>query len=415
MFINLAFPPFGGAASRRVTKMVKHLAPLGYRSAVVTAPRVVGPLIDLESLKDVPEGTEVIRTLSLEPVPPPGREWPLMMEFRRILNVPMVPNVSVLWAVCAAVPAIRAARRHKPAAIVCSAPEFASFLVGAAVKGALGTPLVLDYRDEWSWHPVKMESVRGSALRGAKRGLEERLEGALCRYADMVIANTDGFKEMFISRLGLPGDKAAVIPNGYDPDDFPEVPGGRPRNEFVITYLGSVDHASLLPPELFEALARAADGAGADIVLRVVGNVYPELRGKVEAMAGDGVRVDFRGFLPAREALGFVLEGDANLLVLDDIEGKERYHNLKLFDYMFARKPILLYGQDPSEMARAVRGSGLGVVVRRGDAEALAAALSDLVSGRAGADPNEEYIALYDYGRLAAELASLIEGLWTSR
>jgi glycosyltransferase involved in cell wall biosynthesis len=422
LIINYAFPPFGGAASRRVAKMVKYLDRLGHQCVVVTAPRIINPLTDQATLNDVPQSTAVIRTLSLEPVPRPGRETPWLLLLRRAINVPMIPNVTLLWAICAVRPAIAAAKRHKPDAVLCSAPEFPAFLVGAAVKAATGLPLILDYRDEWSFHPEKEQSVKGSPLKKIKQSMELALERRLARYADRVIANTDAFKEQFIIKLHLPADRIKVIPNGFDPDDFPEPgsigpkaassgPDEKTPPPKVVTFLGSVDHESLLGPELLAALDRAAGRAGRPVELRLVGNIYPELRRRIEAESYSNIELISTGFLPARKALARLFESDLNLLVIDDIPGKERYHNLKLFDYLRAGAPLLVYGPAESMMAEVAMQSGLGNVVERGDEAGLYRAFTRFLNNELAVRPDGDYIRGFAWSRLAGEIAKLIEEL----
>ena len=68
-----------------------------------------------------------MRTGTLEPVSPS------LAGVRRILNVPMIPSVTMLWAVCAIEPALRAVREHNPRAIFCSGPQFSGFVTGAII------------------------------------------------------------------------------------------------------------------------------------------------------------------------------------------------------------------------------------------------------------------------------------------
>ncbi len=408
MIVNYAFPPFGGAASRRVVKMVRHLGRLGRPCLVVTAPRVINPLIDSSLAHEVPPETPVIRTRSLEPVPPPGKDWPWMLTFRRLINVPLVPNVSVLWAAMAALPALAAAREYKPSAILCSAPEFSSFLVGAFVKRLTGVPLVLDYRDEWSFHPDKEASVKGSVAREAKRDLEAWLERKLLTYADAVIANTEGFKREFIERLGADPARIEVIPNGFDDDDYKGVGSGEVE-EHLIVNLGSVDHPSLLPPELFAAMDEAAGRRGVTITLKFIGKTAPELERVIRGLEYERLNLVFTGFMPYAEALAELERASLCLMMVDDAPGRERYHNLKLFDYMRARKPMLVYGPKKSMIAAAAEQSGLGRPMERGDLTGLSSFLDQWLAGSLPSEPNEEFIQTFNWATLAKRLESVLD------
>jgi len=413
LVINYAFPPFGGAASRRVAKLVKYLDRRGLRAVVVTAPRIVNPLLDPS--QEVPASTTVLRTRSLEPAPPAGRDWPWLLRLRRLLNVPMIPDVSMLWALGAAAPAVRAARRHRPAAAMASAPEFSSFILGALVKALTGVPLILDYRDEWTLHPVKAASALGSRPRALKRRLEQALERRLGRYADRIIANTPAFRERMIAELGFDPGRVVVLGNGYDPEDFPppadDSGPAPPDAPAIVTHLGSIDHPSMLPAELLNGLEAAAARAGRAIALRLVGNVYPELRRGLERRADRHLKIELLGFLPARPALALLSASRLNLLVPEDLPGKERYHNLKLFDYLYSRKPLLVYGARQSEIGELAMQSGIGRVVERGDSAGLALFLAEWLGGTLAVKPDLEFIAGFSYERIAARLEEMIAEL----
>ena len=411
LIINYAFPPFGGAASRRVTKLVKYLGRRGHNCVIVTASRTNNPLYDESLLKEPPSTARVVRTPSLEPVTRSGKSR-IVSKIRRLVNIPMIPNVTSLWAVCAVLPALRAARAYRPDAIICSAPEFPAFLVGVIIKARTNVPLILDYRDEWSYHPEKMESLKNSRLKSIKQKLEERLEKSTARRADGIIANTASFAEMMTSRLQVPARKIKVITNGYDPDDFPdEAPDAPPSDKTVITHLGTIDHVSLFPPLLIRSLDRAALETDSQVELRLVGNVYPELRKNIERVKVQRIKICFRGFVPAQKAYELLRQSDLNIQVNELLPGKERYHNLKLFDYLYSEKPMLVYGPKESEIARIAARSGLARVVEPGDSGPLFDFFKSFLKGGFSVAPDRDYIRGFAWPELAGKVEDFLKEL----
>ncbi len=411
LIINYAFPPFGGAASRRVTKLVKYLDQRGHNCVIVTASRINNPLHDESLLKEVPPTARVVRTPSLEPVTRTGKSR-LVSKIRRLVNIPMIPNVTALWAVCAVLPALQEARACRPEAIICSAPEFPAFLVGAIIKARTDVPLILDYRDEWSCHPEKMESIQNSRLKSIKQKLEERLEKSTARRADGIIANTASFAEMMTSRLEVPVRKIRVITNGYDPDDFPEeARESLPADKKTITHFGTIDHVSLFPPLLIESLDRAALETDSQVELRLVGNVYPELQNLIENVKVRRTKVCFQGFVPAKKAYELLWQSDLNIQVNELLPGKERYHNLKLFDYLYSEKPMLVYGPKDSEIARIAARSGLARVVEPGDSGSLFAFFKSFLKGEFSVAPDRAYIRGFAWPELAGKVEDFLKEL----
>lgn len=430
LVINYAFPPFGGAPSRRVTKLVKYLDREGWQTAVITAPRIVNALWDPESARDLPSSTVVIRTFSLEPVPPAGRSWPWLLGLRRIMNIPCIPNIAMLWALPAILPAVRAARKYQAEAVLCSGPEFPAFVAGAVVKKIMGLPLLLDYRDEWTTHPLKLEMDKRSALHHLKFKGERALERRLAHFADGVIANTPGFKQMFVEELNLSPARTHVVPNGFDPEDFASAGQERPSDAlpssgpaspepattkpFTVTHLGGFRPNSLRrspPYELLHALDRVCARTGRAAELRILGNLHPEERARLASQAFSSLRVEVTGFLPAPVALAKLQEGDLNLLFIDRIPGIERYYNAKLFDYFGSGKPLLVYGPRSGVIGEAAQKSGLGQVIEWDELSELESCFCRWLEGGLSPQPAPEYINNFSWPGLARRVADLLNDL----
>jgi hypothetical protein len=84
------------------------------------------------------------------------------------------PDPQILWNAPAFIAGIRALRRVHHDVIVASAPPFSSLLLGAALSAATGTPLVLDYRDEWDvsnryWEHRRVRAASLAIQRGMER------------------------------------------------------------------------------------------------------------------------------------------------------------------------------------------------------------------------------------------------------
>ena len=117
-----------------------------------------------------------------------------------------------------------------------SGPPFSQFLLAPLARlGGLG--VVLDYRDEWS----TLRSTYEMARSPVSRVLGDPLERVLLQRAHAVVVATDEFRSQLLARFSFldPG-RIAVIPNGYDPCDFPAVLPVPPSDRFVATYAGTV-------------------------------------------------------------------------------------------------------------------------------------------------------------------------------
>lgn len=363
LLLTQTFPPFGGAGNRRVAKLVKHLAHLGWRSVVVTSRRVLKNMRDDTLLEDIPPGTKVLRTPTLEPLVTWGAHPSSLLALRRALNVPLVPSVGMLWAAPALPCALRAARRERVDVIVSSGPDFSSHVLAATLRVMTGVPVILDYRDEWTTHPERLERVGRHWWLSAKNDLDRALERRCLRLADRVVLNTPGFVRPFVSALGCAPTKLSVVSNGFDLDELPphEPRPGRDR-PFTLIHVGAINRESQVRADFFAMLRDRAAAARRELRLVLVGDVAPALAKRLDGESAGPLRVERVGFLPAREALASLQHADAALLLQESTPGSERYQNLKLFDYLGADIPILALAPDPGEIARVIRECRAGVV-----------------------------------------------------
>jgi glycosyltransferase involved in cell wall biosynthesis len=148
----------------------------------------------------------------------------------------LAPDAQILWQPHAQLATIRRLRTHRDEVVFISGPPFSQFLLGPTVRLFENVKLVLDYRDEWCTYRAQYEMMGGLA-----RSVGDVLEPTLLRRAHAVTVATPAFRANLLERFDFlkPG-QVIVIPNGYDPNDFPEsLP--EPRSDtLTITYAGTV-------------------------------------------------------------------------------------------------------------------------------------------------------------------------------
>jgi glycosyltransferase involved in cell wall biosynthesis len=188
--------------------------------------------------------------------------------------------------------------------------------------------------------------------------------------------------EGFAALLAARGAKRVhVIPNGFDPEDYPE----DEETENVIAYLGTYypDRQDL--DTAFRALASARElGPTAPFRLRFIGEYGPEVE-EGARRAGLQARIEVTGFLAHRSALKAMAQARMLLLAgprepgtVDPIT--RGWIPAKAFEYLGARRAILYVGNVHSEVADLIRRSGAGEAVAPGDQVAATAAVRRLLA-----------------------------------
>ena len=293
-----------------------------------------------------------------------------------------------------------------PDIVMASGPRFFGFVAALFVAKRFGVPLVLDYRDEWTECPFDFVQKDGSDRKWERRCL---------RYADAVIFTTESHRRHQLATFPeLAAEKAHVVSNGWDLDEFVESQDERPttaRDTMSLGYVGSL--AGQTPPHDFLAsLEQLLTEEPA-----WVGRIRVQLIGRRGLRAKEAIRafrfpavLEVIDHVGKREAIRRMQSCDALLLI--SREGLERYLPAKLFEYLAARRPVLIFGM-PGESSRLIEQLGAGVLCPPGSSALLRDALLVLssldMSARDAAI--RRWLAQHERKVLAAQAFEIIEPL----
>ncbi len=428
LLVSYGFPPVGGAGVQRVVKLAKYLPHHGVWPAILTASNPSVAVHDASLLRDLPHGVEVERTRTLEPgsgakravrraqAPSPRRSRRRELAARGLRALSglatqaLIPDPQILWQ-----PAALSALAHRLAAgrddaVLVSGPPFSQFLLAPLARaGHVG--VVLDYRDEWSAPRGVYEMTRSRIA----RVFGDPLEAALLRQAHAIVTATEEFRDNLLRRFPFV-DPARVhaIPNGYDPDDFPNPLPAPPSDRLVLTYAGTVfsmtSARGLL--DAVRLLHTRSPQVARWLRVRFVGRIAD-----TELDAFDGTEelgVERAGYVPHDDVLNELAASHRTLCLLDDVPGAESIYPAKIFELMRLGRPIMTLAP-PGALSRLVERHGLGPAVHPRDDEAIASALEVAVRSfqKWGRTPptwrKTPGIERYDRRALAGEFAEILK------
>lgn len=410
LVIAYIFPPLARAGVHRTVRFVRYLAPLGWNMTVLTTNEKYYPAdspVDRELIKKIPavvrvESTKIFggldKLLELKnrhkqrpaannqqqttknPRPATRNKQPTPGLWQRskdvITDVMTIPDKDVNWLPYALVTALKLNQREHFDVIYSTAPPFTGHLIAYLVKKFTGLPWVADFRDPWARAPWKAELMNGT-LRGRAA---EKLEAKFVSAADRVILNTDWAARDFAEHYGATlAKKFAVIPNGFDPEDFVNIPvTTKKENRLVITHTGSL-YRKRDPGHFFEALGKLLAGGEiktTEIELRFVGGIAPELYQSFQYAEALQQVLKIIPPVAHREALAYQAESDV-LLILQP--GTSVSIPGKIFEYIAMRKKILAL-TPAGATADVVHDHDLGIVVDPEDLAGIQRALLQLVT-----------------------------------
>ena len=400
LIVTYYFPPSGGSGVQRTLKFVKYLREFGWEPVVLTARDADYPVYDESLFSEVPEGVRVYRSRIWEPyrfyrkltgrqasestdIAALTRDVETQRRFSERLSewvraAFFVPDGRVGWKPFAYRLGKKILADEEIQVIFSSAPPYTTHLIARRLKRASGLPWVADFRDSWiGWLSAPQWRPR------LARKLELRMEGAVLREADRLLAVSHGVREDLLSRHPeAAGDRWAWLPNGYDAADFEAVQPVPRNHRLTLTYVGSL-YGPRNPEALVRALEQLKGEGGAELArlrVRFVGRIGQPIlerlkRSKVSAM------FDVVPYVSHAESLAYLLATDVALLIIDDAPANRGILTGKLFEYIGAGKPILALAPE-GEAADLIRSENLGWVVPPDDPEAVRKTLLELLQNQ---------------------------------
>lgn len=303
-----------------------------------------------------------------------------------------------------------------PDVVLASGPPFFVFVAALFTARRFGVPLVLDYRDEWSECPFDF------VTKGGHDGWWER---RCLAAADAVLFTTESHRRHQLATFPeLRPECAHRVPNGWEPDDFLADDSAPPRpapastsasasarGPITLAHVGNL--AGHTPPHDFLAslaqLLQAEPAWQQRLKVQLIGRRSPAADEAIRGFAFPQV-LEVVDHVSKREANQRMQASDALLLIATP--DLERYLPGKLFDYLAARRPVLVFGS-AGESQRLLDGLGAGLLCAPGDAAALGRALQaladiDMAGRQAGM---QAWLAAHRRDVLAAQAFAILNTL----
>jgi len=426
LLLAFYFPPSTIAGTFRTLQFARYLPEFGWRPRVITVAHRTGERLDPQLSAEVPPGTAVLRLPCFDPLSAwrrikrtraarVGRASQAAEESsgrpgsvkRFIGDALHFPDDDVGWIPFALLPALWHARRRSVAAIWSTGPPWATHLLALLLKRLSGKPWVADFRDPWARNPARTWSVP------AFQRLSERLERKVARSADVLVGVTQPLADSL--RRNLPPGKPdpVVLPNGWDAAQFDGLER-KPPHTFTLTYAGALYNVRN-PEHLLAGIGKFVHANGAsrrNIRVLFVGSAFEEHEALVRRLGLEGVVQSIR-HMPHREVLRTIASSHVLVDLLTNDQSRAYCIPCKLYEYLAARRPILmLAGRGPaSEM---VARSGVGTVAPPDDADAIAQAIERLHAEHKvwrDVQPDEALLSEHEARHLTARLAGLLDSL----
>lgn len=301
----------------------------------------------------------------------------------------------------------------KPDVILYSSPSLVGYLGAEKLARDLSVPLAFEVRDIW---PLTLCELGGYSENHPFIRLLQWIEDRAYKNSDFVLSNLKNSYEHMQSR-GMKPEKFAWVPNGFLKEEVESAQpleqstlDQLPKDKFIVGYAGTLGIANAL-----DSFIRAANELKgySEIAFVLVGNgkLKQRLQQQVEELGLTNVY--FVDAIPKRQVQSLLKVFNVCYIGLTkDPLFRFGVSPNKLFDYLYAGKPIL-YAIDSGRYT-PVTDSQSGIQIEPENVEHIVDGVLKLYNmspeERAvmGQNGHQEAVQSYEYGSLTKKLASIL-------
>lgn len=421
LMIAYFYPPAGGSAVQRTSKLARYSLQHGWEPQVVTprqlhrrnAPVDTALMEEVAHLSTVRTGRLELRYLArlLHTLGYP--EWAIRSEW--LLPI----DSAVGWVPFAIAAAERLFKRTSPELVWTTGQPFSAHLVGYYLKQRHGIPWVADYRDPWTTNDFHADYRGDTLLSRYKSVVDGWFEPRLLHSADHNTVVVEQHRQDIIERFGVSPDRVHTVYSGYDEADFAEhaYPIEPESDVFRVSYIGAFYGHEYNPLNFLKIFRRfLATCPQPEVVrFRCIGTSADWMRAHRSDWEDVADHIELGDYVPHSEVPGLMATSTMLLLIFPrpwQVTGK-------VFECMRSGLPLLgLASERDTPMERMIREAGTGHVVLHEGVDAGAAILSarfeQWLRGDWQLRPNLQAVARYSRERQTQTVIDLFEDVMST-
>ncbi|MGR3173257.1 MAG: glycosyltransferase [Candidatus Scalindua sp.] len=329
-----------------------------------------------------------------------------------------------LWLLPALRTAIRLMKTNDIKLIFSSFPNAESHILALILSLMFKVKWVCEFRDPWTMNAQQLHNCPYLLHK-----MNKYLEKTCIKKCHKIIV-VEEYYQNYLMKIVNKRNKYELIYNGYDAEDFNNIINDKEDGYFTISYIGTFGHYRT--PEYF---------------LNALGNLltrYPELKDEIRVLLigesrftpgfdekimemikknGIGGVVERKSFLSHKKALARMIQSDVLLLIEGSVPGKnidrKDVVTAKIFEYLFAKKPILALVPPNGSAAKIIKEANAGEIVEPTDLKSIENKLFEMYQTSKNSLKkyrlNTDYIKQFDRRIQTERLATVFDCLLSGR
>lgn len=348
LMLTYYFPPLGLGGTQRAVKFAKYLPQFGWQPTVITVKPVAYWAYDDSLLNDV-KNCEIIRTESFDPQRiltkfakktklensrPADSSGVVQWVNQKLFPFFLIPDSKILWK-WHVKKTVKDLDMNSFDVMFSTSPPHSTHIIAKILAKQYGLKWIADFRDGWAGSHVVHEPTP------LQHKINQWLEKNVVKNADAVLAVSPGIVDSLRLKNGAL-DKYHYIPNGFDPEDYNDVKIKKRSKKFIISYIGTINKFAR-PDGFLKGLGLFLHNyphLNDRISIKFVGlDTLGQFDKLIKHYQVQTV-VDYLGFKPHNQAVEYLFQSDALLLIATGRE-QDTFIPGKTFEYISTGKPII--------------------------------------------------------------------------
>lgn len=428
LIITYYWPPSGGSGVQRWLKMSKYLPEFGWQPVIYTADNAEYPVEDHSLEKDIHPETVVLKQQIIEPY----------NFYKRFLGVKkeekikagfinegkkksswkenislwvrgnfFIPDARCLWIKPSVKYLLNYLKDNPVDAIISTGPPHSMHLIAMKLHEKTNIPWLADFRDPWT----EIDFYQDLHLTRCADRKHHKLEHEVLTKANKVVTVGWSCAEG-LDKLGA--EKAEVVANGFDLEINSET---MPHSsKFTISHIG------VIPPNrnsenlwaVLGELASENEEFASSLEIKLIGQVD---RSVINSIENNKLQDNLNQipYLSHDEAIAEQQKSSLLLLLLNNVPAAKGIMTGKLFEYLAARRPILVIGPEDGDAAKVLDETKSGKAIDFDDKEKMKKTIfeyfNDFKEGKLVCDSDISAIKQYSRRNLAGKIAGILQRL----
>lgn len=350
IYILVSFPPILHQNSIRALEFSKRLVKERIFPIILTQRISKKSPLNYSLLRELPPNLNIFRTLYFESINRP-RFFIFFNIFRAAFFLGFIPfsflKIKKLVK-----------KNQKIKFIYASGPHFYTHIIGYLLKRKTNLPLVVEYRDPWSYNPYIEDSIHRLIAK-----IDLIIEKKILKKSDVVITVSPALSEFLRSKFPHIRNKPIFsIANGLNIKSV-KYDSKKESQEIVFTFTGTLYKKRDIIPllRIISELKKEKIVQDLNFKMKIYGKYSKKSLDKIIDELNINDVTYLGGFIKRSKALEEIIKCDLAVHVGENLN----YPTIafKVWDYISCQKKILYLGNDKSYTSNFIKENDFGIVI----------------------------------------------------